>query len=130
MKNIIIETGSDIGQISTGQELALVENEFYTYCIRMKLGSSEAERMKSSLSGLVPNFLRKHGFKPDFDSMFMTCDKTYINTIIFYIRQNPLFNFEDKNVGGIYSNSLKQYAKFLSSEYDPRSHEYKRKNVQ
>lgn len=128
MGGIVVETGSDIGKISTGQELILVEHEFFTYCIRMKLDSKEAEKMNESLNKLVPNFLRKHGFKPDFDSMFMTCDKTYVNTIIFYIKQNSLFDLEDRNVNRIYSNSLKLYIRFLGSEFDPRSYEYKKKN--
>jgi 5-methylcytosine-specific restriction protein A len=53
---------------------------------------------------------------------------TYIKTIIYYIKQNALFNLEDKKIGFILSNSLKQYANFLNSEFDPRSLEYKRKN--
>lgn len=128
MSKIIIETGSDITKITTGPELSLVADEFYTYCIRMKLGINEAERMSNSLTALVPDFLKSHGFKPDFESMFMTCDKTYINTIVHHIKQNPLFNLEDRNAGNVLSNSLKLYIKFLSSEFDPRSHIYKKKN--
>lgn len=128
MSNIIVETSSDINRVSKGEELKLVSTEFYQYCIRMKLGSSEAEKMNRSLSELVPAFLREHGFKPDFESMFMTCDKTYINTIIYHIKQNPLFNLKDRNADSILSNSLKLYIKFLSSEFDPRSKEYKRNN--
>ena len=128
MSNIILETGSDITKITTGQELILVEDEFYTYCVRMKLDTNEAERMINSLVALVPDFLKSHGFKPDFESMFMTCDKTYVNTIVHHIKQNPLFNLEDRNVGNVLSNSLELYVKFLSSEFDPRSYIYKKKN--
>lgn len=128
MSNIIIETGSDIAKITIGQELSLVADEFYSYCIRMKLGINEAELMCNSLATLVPNFLKLHGFKPDFESMFMTCDKTYVNTIVLHIKQNPLFNLEDRNAGNVLSNSLKLYIKFLSSEFDPRSHIYIKKN--
>ncbi len=128
MSNIILETGSDITKIATGEELNLVADEFYKYCIRMKLDINKAERMCNSLITLVPNFLKSHGFKPDFESMFMTCDKTYINTIVLHIKQNSLFNLEDRNLGEILSNSLKLYIKFLSSEFDPRSRVYKKKN--
>jgi predicted HNH restriction endonuclease len=128
MSNIILETSSDISKITTGQELNLVADEFYTYCIRMKFDINEAERMNYSLTALVPSFLKSHGFKPDFDSIFMTCDKTYVNTIIHHIKHNSLFNLEDRHVGNVLSNSLKLYIKFLSSEFDPRSNVYKKKN--
>ena len=128
MSNIILETSSDISKITTGQELNLVADEFYTYCIRMKLDINEAERMNYSLTALVPSFLKSHGFKPDFDSIFMTCDKTYVNTIVHHIKHNSLFNLEDRHVGNVLSNSLKLYIKFLSSEFDPRSNVYKKKN--
>ena len=64
MSKIVIETGSDITNITTGEELNLVADEFYTYCMRMNLGISEAERMSNSLAILVPDFLKSHGFKP------------------------------------------------------------------
>ena len=130
MNKIIVQTGSDIDKVSKGIELELVEKEFYTYCIRTKFSPCDADKLSLSLKKLVPDFLRGHGFKPNFDSLFMICDKTYINTLIYIIKQNAFFSYIDKQANYILSYSLKHYIKFLSSKFDPRTPEYKRENAE
>ena len=125
---VLVNTDKNIGKVSTGDELKLVEDEFFRFCIRYHMDNNQSDSMCRTLSQDVPNFLKKHEFQPDFESIFMTNDKTYVNTLVQIIENNPLFKFEDSQAGNSLSSSLKQYIRFLSSKYDPRSDEYKRDN--
>ena len=125
---IRVNTGKNIDKVSTGDELKLVEDEFFRYCIRGHMDSNSSDSICQTLSMDVPNFLKRHEFMPDFDSIFMTCDKTYVNMLIQLIEQNPLFKYEDSQSDHTLTTSLKLYIRFLSSKYDPRTEEYKRDN--
>lgn len=123
-----VNVSSDIYHVSRGVELELVEQEYKRFCKETQVNPRTTEMYISTLVEKIPEFLQRHNFKPDFASMFMTCDKTYVNQIITIIQGNALFQYEDSIGQYSLTKSLEHYLRFLTSEYDPRNDSYRNKN--
>lgn len=122
-----LSAGTAINDITEGQELQSVEDEYFRYLIQHNYDLNTSNKYCRCLSENVPKFLRRHHLEPEFGSMFMTHDMTYVNSIIQIIGMNPLFKYEDAMGGHIMTHSLSIYVQFLTSDCDPRTAEYKRK---